>query len=384
MCKRIAMALPGIVEATEVYETWLRRQVPVWQDDLDYKHQEMAAAPFPFLRATYYRWVTRWRRLCPEEASAPSLLAVGDLHVENFGTWRDAEARLVWGVNDFDEVAVMPYSADLVRLATSARLALKAGHLEATTTMACDAILDGYVKSLKAGGRPLVLAEDDRWLHRLATGKAREPEEFWGKLRARPALDKPLRPMLRKALLESLPGDPAGFTLRSRRAGLGSLGRERVVAEGKWAGADLAREIKSELPSVWTLAEGTADDPAEAPGPPAHQLLRNAARSGDPFYIPGPGYVVRRLAPDCSRIELGDLPKQRDDVRLLEAMGWETANIHLATRGVAPRILADLKPRDHGWLEDQARRMSRATLRDWRDWRAAYKKHPGNTPPKPA
>jgi len=31
------------------------------------------------------------------------VLAVGDLHVENFGTWRDAEGRLIWGVNDFDE-----------------------------------------------------------------------------------------------------------------------------------------------------------------------------------------------------------------------------------------------------------------------------------------
>src|SRR5262245_32358222 len=47
---------------------------------------------------------------------APRLLAVGDLHVENFRTWRDAEGRLVWGVNDFDEVAEMPYAVDLVRL----------------------------------------------------------------------------------------------------------------------------------------------------------------------------------------------------------------------------------------------------------------------------
>ena len=51
------------------------------------------------------------------------MLAVGDIHVENFGTWRDAEGRLVWGVNDFDEAARMPYAIDIVRLATSAVLA---------------------------------------------------------------------------------------------------------------------------------------------------------------------------------------------------------------------------------------------------------------------
>ena len=35
------------------------------------------------------------------------------------GTWRDTEGRLIWGVNDFDEVARMPYAVDLVRLVTS-------------------------------------------------------------------------------------------------------------------------------------------------------------------------------------------------------------------------------------------------------------------------
>src|SRR5260370_32652719 len=49
------------------------------------------------------------------------VLAVGDLHVENFGTWRDAEGRLTWGVNDFDEAYPLPYTIDLARLATSVR-----------------------------------------------------------------------------------------------------------------------------------------------------------------------------------------------------------------------------------------------------------------------
>ena len=52
-------------------------------------------------------------------------LGVGDLHVENFGTWRDAESRLVWGINDFDEACCLPYTQDLVRLAASARFAVQ-------------------------------------------------------------------------------------------------------------------------------------------------------------------------------------------------------------------------------------------------------------------
>ena len=59
--------------------------------DVAFKHEQMALAPFPFLRSTFYRWVQVWEETCPELASAPTVLAVGDLHTQNFGTWRDTE-----------------------------------------------------------------------------------------------------------------------------------------------------------------------------------------------------------------------------------------------------------------------------------------------------
>ncbi|MBP0623235.1 DUF2252 family protein [Cupriavidus consociatus] len=107
------------------YEDWLRRQCDVVEADLNYKHQRMLKGPHTFLRATYFRWAKRVKYFAANCLEAPSVLAVGDCHVENFGTWRDGEARQVWGVNDFDDAAVMPYTLDLVRLATSATLAQK-------------------------------------------------------------------------------------------------------------------------------------------------------------------------------------------------------------------------------------------------------------------
>ena len=58
-----------------------------------------------FLRVTFYRWVEQWAKMCPRLAWQKEhvVLAVGDLHVENFGAWRDSRERLAWGVNDFDE-----------------------------------------------------------------------------------------------------------------------------------------------------------------------------------------------------------------------------------------------------------------------------------------
>jgi uncharacterized protein (DUF2252 family) len=85
----------------------------------------MSRNAFLFLRATYFRWAKKIGRILPNLATAPQVLAVGDAHFENFGTWRDGEGRLVWGINDFDDAATMPYPFDLVRLCTSAILSGK-------------------------------------------------------------------------------------------------------------------------------------------------------------------------------------------------------------------------------------------------------------------
>ena len=105
------------------YVAWLATQCDVVKKDIKEKQHQMKKSAFIFLRATYFRWAKKIPTLCPELMDAPQLLSVGDLHLENFGTWRDADGRLVWGVNDFDEAAIMPYPLDLVRLAASVRLA---------------------------------------------------------------------------------------------------------------------------------------------------------------------------------------------------------------------------------------------------------------------
>lgn len=52
----------------------------------------------------------------------------GDLHAGNFGTYMDADGRLVFSVNDFDEAYVGPFTWDLKRFAASVALI---GHAKA-------------------------------------------------------------------------------------------------------------------------------------------------------------------------------------------------------------------------------------------------------------
>lgn len=388
-----------IHKATQRYEAWLGATLPlVVEADLDFKHEQMAAAAFPFFRATFYRWAERFVDLCPHLVSTPLVLGVGDLHVENYGTWRDAEGRLVWGINDFDEATHLPYPADLVRLATSAGLAADAHDLSARLKDAVDAILSGYAEGLavpfpvpagtggqkqspagtggheqspEAGhqwrsGEPFVLAEHHSQLRRMATGELRDPVRFWAKMQALPdvAADT-CPPDAALHVLAALPGPGIDACLHSRRAGLGSLGRPRLVALGLWDGGNVAREVKALVPSAWDWVAGT-EEPAIHYG----EIIERARRCPDPFTAIRDRWLIRRLAPDCARILLADLPAERDETLLLHAMGAELANVHLGTPGAGPEILADLGVRHPAWLASAAERMVADTEADWTAWRS--------------
>src|SRR4029434_6309457 len=116
--------MTDVISATESYERWMASRTAVVWKDLALKHQRMSESPFVFLRATFYRWVELFPSVCSDLMDAPHLKAIGGLHIGNFGTWRDLEGRLVWGVNDLDEASTLPYVSDLVRLATSVALAI--------------------------------------------------------------------------------------------------------------------------------------------------------------------------------------------------------------------------------------------------------------------
>src|SRR5262249_42198182 len=187
------------------YESWLADAIPLIKDDLKYKHKRMADDLFEFMRATFYRWMQLWPSYCDDLNSAPQVLAVGDLHTDNFGTWRDVEARLVWGINDFDEAYPLPYTLDLVRLATSACMALDVDYESKTEEDVAGPILAGYKAGLKSGGRPFVLAEDNGWLRDLMLENLKYPEKFWKKFDELPDETKPLPYPAELALKDAMP-----------------------------------------------------------------------------------------------------------------------------------------------------------------------------------
>jgi hypothetical protein len=353
-----------IKQATAAYETWLGKKIPLIAADIKLKHQHMAEGVFPFLRATFYRWAQRWPEHCPELVNAPAVLGVGDLHIENFGTWRDSEGRLIWGVNDFDEVCELPYTVDLVRLAVSARLA--GTEITVTTSYEdrCAAILGGYAAGIERGGQAFVLAEQHPVLRGLAQDRLRDPEKFWDKMNHWPRADK-VPPAVKTILTRALPERGLSFQILHRQAGLGSLGRRRFVLVAQWRGGYVAREAKELVPSAWHWMDKKQTDKIFYA-----TAITRAVRVPDPTVSLQQQWLVRRLAPDCNRIELDQLPAKRDELKLLHAIGFETANVHLGTPGAAKKIATDLRKRHPEWLYEASRAMERATIEDWKQWRA--------------
>src|SRR5690349_10575547 len=229
-----------IFKATRKYESWLRKNLDIFEDDLALKAQLLAKDPFTFLRGTFYRWMQLFPDVCKKAAQAPVVLSIGDLHAANFGTWRDAKGELIWGINDFDEASPLPYTQDLVRLATSVELASASQELKISLEEACDAILDGYRHGLEKGGEAFVVDGDRDWLKKAYVQSERVAERYWERLNQCPDVAKQPSPEVRAMLEASLPVQGLEYRLVHRQAGVGSLGRPRFTALGTWQGEFIA------------------------------------------------------------------------------------------------------------------------------------------------
>ncbi|MEU6081956.1 DUF2252 domain-containing protein [Streptomyces sp. NPDC047108] len=123
------------------------------------KFRKMAGSAFAFYRGTaclFYSDLESGRNSGPylDERTARVWIH-GDLHAENFGTYMDANGRLIFNVNDFDEAYVGPFTWDLKRFAASVALI---GYTKALS----DEMISDLVRTYAAAYRERI--------HALATG----------------------------------------------------------------------------------------------------------------------------------------------------------------------------------------------------------------------
>ena len=166
----------------DVVERILRFNADREPERLALKYQAIATGPFRFLRGTCHLFYDDWPARSALSA-APRAWVSGDLHLENFGSYKGDDRIIYFDINDFDEAALAPCTFELARFVTSVLLA--AQDLGVGRHAAADlsrGFLDAYGEAL-------------------ARGKARRVERLVADGLVRELLDELLR-RTRKELLE--------------------------------------------------------------------------------------------------------------------------------------------------------------------------------------
>lgn len=206
------------------------------------KWQRMSVSPFAFLRGASALWAEALRQ-------EPNLLRglpgsgtlVGDLHLENIGTFRTARG-VTLHVNDFDETFVGPWSFDMARLLTSTLLARpELGCTGLQVIALAEQVLEGHAAGVagSTGRLPTTLthtvqaasvkAQDKYLAKRLDSSQRLVRDE---KSPPAPAWCVPLVKQALTAWSEATKQtQPVSLVDLTRRvAGTGSLGVERLMA----------------------------------------------------------------------------------------------------------------------------------------------------------
>ncbi|GAA5001967.1 DUF2252 domain-containing protein [Streptomyces siamensis] len=160
------------------------------------KFRKMAASAFAFYRGTaclFYHDLDADKRGGPYLDDRTARVWIhGDLHAENFGTYMDAQGRLIFNVNDFDEAYVGPFTWDLKRFAASVALV---GYAKALSDEQITELVTVYAAAYRER------------IHSLATGaKSDEVPPFTLDTAEGPLLDalRDARSLTRFGLLDSM------------------------------------------------------------------------------------------------------------------------------------------------------------------------------------
>ena len=118
---------------------------------LELKYQAMRANPFSFFRGTCHLFYQDWPEHCSLN-DAPLAWICGDLHLENFGSFKGDNRLVYFDLNDFDEAVLAPCTWEISRFLTSIFLAAdNLSYSESEAFTLAKSALDNYIQALSNG-----------------------------------------------------------------------------------------------------------------------------------------------------------------------------------------------------------------------------------------
>ena len=334
------------------------------------KYQKMRSDPFGFLRGTCHLF---YQRLSAAKSlkSSPLVWLCGDLHLENFGSYKGNNRLAYFDLNDFDEAALAPASWELVRMLTSLLVAgesLSISPSEANTL--CSVFLDAYASSLALGKAFWIESETAQGLIReLLEGlRDRQRVKFIAARTVMKGKSRVLRLDGKKALAvsdaqrmavidfmnrfaktQTRPEFFKVIDVARRIAGTGSLGVERyaILVDGKGApGGHYLLDLKASLPSCvaphFAALQPKWRSEAHRVVEVQHRLQAVSVALLQPVRFEGRAYVIRELQPTEDRIALAGRPRTMGELKVaIGQMGQMLAWAQLRSAGRQGSAIAD-------------------------------------------
>ena len=310
------------------------------------KYAKMAESPFVFLRGACHLFYDHLPD-SPSFRGAPLAWCCGDLHFENFGSYKGDNRLVYFDINDYDEAALAPVHWDLIRLLTSIQSGADALHATRAESLAVShSCVDAY-RSALTQGKPL-------WVERdtcgglvnalLTTLQERKRADFLDKrtickgrqrrlkldgVKALPASDAQRKTVTkfidRFAATQPSPTFYQVLDIGRRIAGTGSLGVERyvVLVEGKGSpDGNYLLDIKEARPSAMAphLARLGIKQPAWPDQASRVVTVQNRMQAVDHAFLravklDGLACTLRGLQPSEDRVAIGEWGKKLDRLK---------------------------------------------------------------------
>jgi uncharacterized protein (DUF2252 family) len=373
------------------------------------KYAKMALSPFVFLRGACHLFYEALPD-SPPLRDAPLAWCCGDLHFENFGSYKGDDKRVYFDINDYDEAALAPATWDLVRLLTSLQCGADALHATAAEARSVSqSCLEAYRHALIDGTPYRVERENSSGLvNQLLT--ALQERKRAGFLDKRTLLKDSRRSLnvdgvkvlaasdaQKQSITEFMDRfatrqqNPAFFQLLDvgrRVAGTGSLGLERfvVLVEGKGSpDGNYLIDIKEAKPSAMLprLARMGIVQPSWPDEASRIVTVQKRMQASDhdflqPVNLAGLPCVLKALQPSEDQVAISAWGKKLDRLEeVVDTMGrilaWDQLRAAGRDGSAGADELAAFAHRED-WMTpmlDTAAALTSTTLQQWQDFTAA-------------
>ncbi|MEZ0603685.1 DUF2252 domain-containing protein [Paraburkholderia sp. IW21] len=382
------------------------------------KYKLMRGSPFVFLRGTCHLFYARLPRDKVLD-DAPPVWICGDMHVENFGSYKGDNRLVYFDNNDFDEACLAPSLYELVRLLASVLVGASDLKLSRAQALAlCHTAVDAYSAALAYGKSRWIEAETstgmvrdlfDALASRTRAAHLDRRTTLKGKTRMLKVDGKKALPVSDKARAavtefmhqfaadESNPDFYRIVDVARRVAGTGSLGVDRyvILVEGKGSpDGNYLIDLKEALPSSVTPHLRTPQPKWQSEAQRVVEVQRRNQAVSQAFLhavdFNQRSYVLRSLQPSEDRVALSDwngkLPRLEEVVNsMAELSAW--AQLRSSGRqksSIADELIAFGNRKD--WqlpLIELATQCEAQVEADWKSYCEAYDRGVFNVAAKP-